>query len=143
MMFLFIRIEEYPLEIEYVKEERTILGCRIVDIDYFMKRSMSLQLKHSKRCTSGYLQLIKEERVGLQSRFILKCNFCEKDLDIYNEEPSNEKSSTLNKAVVWGTLATGSTYSHTDKLFSVLNIPFISKYSFYKIQRELSTVKIS
>ncbi|KAF2891176.1 hypothetical protein ILUMI_14997, partial [Ignelater luminosus] len=43
-------------------------------------------------------------------------------------------------AVVWATLATGSTYTHGAELFSVLDVPFLSSNMFYNIQRELGEV---
>ncbi|KAF2892022.1 hypothetical protein ILUMI_14151, partial [Ignelater luminosus] len=51
------------------------------------------------------------------------------------EDPN--KKPVLNKAVVWATLATGRTYTHSAELFSVLDVPFLSSNMFYDIQREL------
>ncbi|CAG9771359.1 unnamed protein product [Ceutorhynchus assimilis] len=64
---------------------------------------------------------------------------CGKEIKISNENPGHE-ASVLNKAVVWATIATGSTHTHTSEFLSIMDIPGQSNSLFYKIQRQLSGV---
>ncbi|KAF2898662.1 hypothetical protein ILUMI_07511, partial [Ignelater luminosus] len=50
----------------------------------------------------------------------------------------DQTSAVINTAAVWGTLATGSTFQHTNEFLSVLNIPSLSGTMFYTIQEDLS-----
>lgn len=120
--------------------DKKILGCRIVDMDYFLKKVMYLQVQHSKRCTGGILEIQKEKREGLKGTLLFECNMCNKVITLCNEEPNKDSRSTLNRAAVWGCIATGSTYSHMQEFFSILDIPPPSKYMFHTVQRELSEV---
>lgn len=113
-------------------------GFRVIDIDWFLKTTLTVQTRHNQICTGGRLLFTKEVKQGLKSTFILRCNACEKLVSLFSEDPN--KKSIANKAAVWGTLATGSTYTHSAELFSVLDIPFLSPNTFYGIQTELSEV---
>lgn len=102
---------------------------------------MRLQVDHNKTCTGGRLQVNKEYRVGLKSTFVVKCNACEKEIGISNEDLS-KKDSVLNRAAVWGTLSVGSTFTHLSEFLSVMDIPGLSSCAFYTIQRHLNDVSI-
>ncbi|XP_018566989.1 uncharacterized protein LOC108907691 isoform X2 [Anoplophora glabripennis] len=117
--------------------DKKLLGCRIVNIDYFLKKSMSLQMLHNQNCSGGSLEIAGEKRQGLKSTFILKCNVCDEEVEICNEEPTLDNESTLNKAAAWATACTGSTYKHMTEFFNVLDIPCLSRNSFVAIQKEL------
>ncbi|KAJ8969611.1 hypothetical protein NQ317_001975 [Molorchus minor] len=133
------RIMENKLEVEVEKDMEKLSGCRIVEIDYFLKNVMNLQIRHNKRCTGGRLSISGENRCGLRSTYVFKCNVCDKELSISNEDPK-KSTSIINRAAVWATLSTGSTYTHSAEFFSILDIPTISANMFYQVQRELSEV---
>lgn len=109
----------------------SVYGYRIVDISYFIKSLINLQHHPGKKCTSGMLIPFNEEQDGLLFAIIFECNLCEKEVRKYTEDPNKK---IMNTACVWGTLATGSTFSHTEELFSVMNIPMMSYRKFNEIQ---------
>lgn len=139
-LFSIFSIDAYPLEVEYVEDIQNLCGFRIVDIDYFLKKSITLQAHHNRKCTAGRLEIIKEKRQGLHSTFLLQCTSCNEVISISNENGKVLETSMLNRAAVWATLATGSTYSHMLEFFSILDIPSISSNMFYNLQRNLSNV---
>jgi len=75
--------------------------------------------------------------VGLSSSFIFQCNICHETETIHSESPTEKK---VNKAAVWGALSTGSTYSHMNEFFSVLDIPPMNGNMFFETQRDLGHV---
>ncbi|KAF2903737.1 hypothetical protein ILUMI_02445 [Ignelater luminosus] len=100
------QISNTQLCIESEEPKNTLDGYRVVEINYLLQQAMRAQVDHSRSCTGGYLQFLKELRTGFSSKFIYKCNACDKELSIKSEDSPSE----VNKAVVWGTLATGSTF---------------------------------
>lgn len=56
--------------------------------------------------------------------------------------PTPDNKSSLNKAAVWATISTSSTYMHMAEFLSILDIPCVSGNSFFTIQRELGEVNI-
>ncbi|KAF2888978.1 hypothetical protein ILUMI_17195 [Ignelater luminosus] len=133
-----VRIDEHQLEVELVEDPNKLNGFRVVDIEWFLKTTLTVQTRHNRICTGGRLLFTKEIKRGLKITFILKCNTREKEISLFSEDPN--KKPVVNKAVVWATLATGSTYTHSAELFSVLDVPFLSSNIFYDIQRELGGV---
>lgn len=117
----------------------TLDGYRIVNIDYFFRKTITLQTNHSRKCTAGNLVIDSEKQCGLSSTFTLKCSACDMIFTLSNEEPGAEKQ-VLNKAAVWGTLASGGSYSHLAELLSCLEIPTVTGNMFFDIQRNLGTV---
>lgn len=113
----------------------------MVDIDYFLQRTIYLQSDHNKNCTGGRLEIIEEIRTGLHSEFIFECNMCKKTLTVPSEKPGGTK--IINQAAVWGTLATGSTYAHLAEQLSTMDIPPLSRRMFYNTQRSLGKVPIT
>lgn len=129
----------HNLEIEKDDSKKLQMGYRIVDIAFLMSKAMTVQATHSRICTGGMLQFKSEDRKGLVSTLIYKCNICDKEIFIKTEDPKNE---IINKALVWGTLATGSVYEHTSELLSILDIPSMSRNMFFNVQRQLGSVSI-
>lgn len=127
-------------ETEDKKEPAVITGNRVVDLQYVLNWSVDLQYKHSKICTCGKIFLKEENRWGLGLVSCLKfgCTMCDKEYTYYTEDVS--KKSKINFGFVWGTLATGSTFGHSQELFSVMDIPPMTLYHFKKIESELGDV---
>ncbi|KAF2883607.1 hypothetical protein ILUMI_22574 [Ignelater luminosus] len=130
------QISNTQLCIESGEPKNTFDGYRVVEINYLLQQEMRAQVDHSRSCTGGYLQFLKELRTGFSSKFIYKCNACDKELSIKSED----SPSGVNKAVVWGTLATGSTYAHLVEFFSVLGVPTMSGNMFFEYQKQLGSV---
>lgn len=125
---------------EKAEEVQNISGYRIVNIDYLLKNSMFLQSNHNKKCTGGRLEYLKENRNGLVSTFTYKCDMCNNEFSFATEDPHKNTKSVVNTAAVWGTLSTGSTYAHLSEFLSVLDIPRLTSYMYYQIQRKLGFV---
>ncbi|KAJ8973884.1 hypothetical protein NQ317_019297 [Molorchus minor] len=117
-------------------ENNIITGQRIVDLNYVLKWALSLQAEHSKICSTGNMQLVRENRFGLVSQLHFRCNVCNYEAIKHTEDPENIKSK-INYGAVWGTLATGSTYTHLKEQLSVLDIPSLSYRLFHRIEIEI------
>lgn len=129
---------KHELEVEHIPPEKSpIDGNRIVDINLVFNRLITLSERHARSCSFGNLSITKEVIKGLESCIYLKCNLCDRTYQCH----TFDKSFDINKACVYGTLATGSTHGHTEELFSVMNIPTLSKKTFYALQDDLSTVR--
>lgn len=104
---------------------------------------MDMQYKHSKICTGGKLYVASERRrgKGLVSTITFKCTVCEAVLEYDTENPKNNVSA-INYGAVWGTLATGSSYTHMEEFFSCLDIPVMSDSMFYEIENEIGKVSV-
>lgn len=148
--FSFISENEYndvtsqELYYEVEKEPEvapTIFGNRIVDLKYVLNWSVNLQYEHSKICTSGRLVVKEEIRwgTGLVSKIIFKCTMCPKEYTYFTEDP-NKQVSKINYGAVWGTLSTGSTFSHLKEMLSVMDVPPMTLYTFKQIENELAGV---
>ncbi|XP_031333159.1 uncharacterized protein LOC116182246 [Photinus pyralis] len=130
-------INNSKLDVEVEEHVPKLHGYRIVDIEYILRQTVTLQSEHSKKCTGGMLVLQEEIQKGLVSRFVYRCNICEKTKIVYSENPEKE---IINRATVWGTLATGSTFAHTSEFLSILDIPPMRGNMFFDIQRNLGDV---
>jgi len=126
------------LDAEKTEPSNIISGNRIVNINFLLSWAMTLQVEHSKRCTSGTLILESEKRVGLTSKFIFVCNTCEAKIVKCSEDPN--KKSVVNYGAVWGTLTNGSTYTHLSDLLTRMDVPPMAGKTFQKIETELSQV---
>lgn len=118
-----------------------LTGNRIVELGYVLQWAMRLQYEHSKICTLGKILLIEEIRKGhgLVSWLVFECTVCLKKYRFSTENP-NKKSSTINTGAVWGTLATGSTYTHLTELLSCMDIPAMPPGQFYESEKKLGEV---
>lgn len=121
--------------------EKKIEGNRIVQLGFVLKWAMRLQYDHSKTCTGGLLYASNEIRrgLGLVSHIVFNCTMCDVEIIKSTENPALPKS-VINNGAVWGALGTGSTYGHLEEQLSCMNIPSLNKYTFYKIEKELSEV---
>ncbi|KAF2897311.1 hypothetical protein ILUMI_08863 [Ignelater luminosus] len=141
------RVSQHNLTYEKEEDQCKIEGYRFVEMNYFLKKALSLQSLHNIKCTSGKLEYSSEKRSGLVSVYTLKCNICDREEHLATEKPqtSEEKSnnhSTINTAAVWCTLSTGSSYTHLTESLSVMNVPPLGGTVFFKIQRELGDAVI-
>lgn len=129
-----------PPELDF---EKTIAGNRIVNLGYVLQWATKLQYNHAKKCSAGILYPFKEinRGLGLVSYIEFRCTMCDEEI-VHSTENPNKVASEINIGCVWGTLSTGSTYGHTEELFSAMNIPPLNKYMHYKLEGTLEKVCI-
>lgn len=114
----------------------------MVELGYVLKWAIQMQYFHSKKCT-GLLIPTKEESKGhgLFRHIHFKCTACNVETVRATENPN--KTSDLNVGAVWGTLATGNTFSHLEEQLACMNIPPMTKPTFQRIETELGEVNIT
>ena len=140
-------LEEYEMftEAETVTVNK-VDGRRIVELEFFTNEILKLQYIHSQRCTLGLVSVVGEKRLGLAAILTLKCSMCNTTWvkstvqDVDQIKRTKSTAINLNKSVVWGTLSSGSTFTKTEELLSILNIPMISKRLFIKIEQNLEEI---
>ncbi|KAK9696346.1 hypothetical protein QE152_g31959 [Popillia japonica] len=125
-----------PLEMEADEEYKPLgdlMGRRIVDLAHLLTEYEKV-IKYPTKCTRGRMKFTKEFRSGLVTKLYFYCDNCEKQMIICSES----ESKSVNNAVAWGSLSTGIGYCQCDKLFGVLNIPFMASKTYSK---EVAKVK--
>ncbi|KAK5639970.1 hypothetical protein RI129_010781 [Pyrocoelia pectoralis] len=82
----------------------------------------------------GKMNFFKEQRNGFRSQFIFKCDICERRICVTSHVPEDD----INFAFVWGITSIGAGYSQGEELFSVLNVPFMTKRKYKKVESLVS-----
>lgn len=112
-------------------------GRRVIDFDYFLKWIITAQAVHS-RCCLGILCPYQEVVESMASTLWLMCNVCSIVVKGSSEEPSS--GTRLRFSTSWAILNTGSTYAMAQEFFSFLDIPFMSRSSFFKDETAMDTI---
>lgn len=120
-----------------IPHEKLIHGWRIVDYGYFIKWLTLAQVTHSQHRV-GVLWPIQEDCKSMVSTVLLKCNVCSKVVKGSSEKPKSNKR--LRHCLGWAILRSGGTFSQTQELFSMLNMPFLSHFSFNKDEVAMDNV---
>lgn len=115
----------------------SIHGRRIVEYNYFVKWLTMAQAVHSQKC-KGLLRTYHEDFRSMVSTLYLKCNVCGKIVSGNSEKPACKKK--LRCSFEWAILCSGGTFTIAEELFSFLNMPFISKSSFFKDESSMDGV---
>lgn len=76
----------------------------------------------------GVLCMNQEHYKSMASTMWFKCDECGALFKLRTEEPSERPK--LRKSIVWGTLCSGGTYTHTKQLFSFCDLPFMPLKTF-------------
>lgn len=102
-------------------------GNRIVNLNTFLE-DLKLISEHNDAfgCTLKNLNLIKEKRLGLNSKLFFICNMCNVELTIHTCK-NNNKSINLNYAAVSANTGIGIGYSQINELLGVLDVPCMSQ----------------
>lgn len=133
----------HPLCLEKAEDTPPSLmsGNRIVELGYVLDWAMKLQYEHSKICTLGRLSIMEEIRksMGLVSTIVFHCSMCPRRYTFNTENPERPVS-LINTGAVWGTLATGSTYSHLSELLACMDIPPMPDRQFSNIESSIGEV---
>lgn len=126
-------IESHELSYEKVPVfcSSTILsGYRVIDFGYVLNQLSDMFTKHFINCQLGNLFLRNERRKGLHSILQFSCNKCS-----YTYQIHTEKEERINKAMVWGTVCSGSTYTQIDCILSSMDVPMATDKTFTRIER--------
>jgi len=103
----------------------------------------NLGKNHAEICTGGMLSVYKEKRIGLYTEACLRCNMCNREYCISSDPGRKKPKPEINKLALYGTVASGATFSHVDELFKFMEIPFISQSAAKKLNDHLSDVSKS
>lgn len=103
-----------------------ICGHRIVDIDILISVFAVLCCPV---CFNEKLSLIEDSQFGLCSNFLLKCNKCSFTKGFASSKKVNNENE-INILVVYALRLIGKGYTAGKKLFSMLDMPFISRATF-------------
>lgn len=136
MNFYSLDEENLPdlcVEVENASSLKTPLtGNRVVDIGYFIEQVRKLYV-HDSSCTMGKMVFDNEIRKGLVSNITFRCNVCNLQLQLKTQNCDND----INRSLVWGISSVGGGYSQADELFSLLNVPIMSKKTYKKEEGSL------
>lgn len=58
----------------------------------------------------------------------------------FDTENPNRPDLLINTGAVWGTMATGSTYSHFSELVSCMDVPTMPEKMFYELENKSGEV---
>lgn len=103
-----------------------LCGNRIMDIEILVS---VFAILCCPLCFQNKLSLIEDSRFGLCSNFELKCRNCPFSKGFTSSKKVN-KSSAINTLAVYALRIIGKGYAGGQKLFSMLDIPFLSKGTF-------------
>jgi hypothetical protein len=114
------------IEINYFKIE----GRRIINLNYFFESLKSLKHHPRFNCGFEFNEIISEKKIGFNSPFPLKCKFCGNINILYSDNPNTTHTNVTTAA------ASGASYSCLDELSTALDIPPISKKTFFRHQNK-------
>lgn len=72
------------------------------------------------------------------STLVLKCLTCDSIITGKTENP--DQKHQIRKSAVWGTIAAGETYAHTQEFLAHLDIPFIANNTFNADMQEMNDI---
>lgn len=113
-------------------------GNRLVDIDFYTRKLLVLQQRHSQKCTCGLLQPVREEKLqkkGFVSTIVLMCNMCDLKINISTQKCEN----VLDQSIVLGTIASGNTFTSMSDIAASMDLPLMSESNFREIQTTMYT----
>lgn len=135
-MHHFFRIPSRAIKTSHFSVEddewQSISGRRLVDIDHYLRCIFGLFTIHLQLCPTPDFIIVEESYRAMISTVLIKCKTCDK-LYTVNSENTNTHHST-KKAAVWGTLASGSSFAHTEELFAYMGVPFMSFQTYQKTE---------
>lgn len=118
-----------------------ISGRRIVDIGYFFKQLKEMEHESLFKCNYSHLNLLRERRKGLASRFLFECELCKKKFELSSDNPSNvmpeRERVEINLAATSGMVACGIGYSQFEEIMSAMDIPVFNEKFYAKTQNKI------
>lgn len=106
-------------------------GRRLVNISAFLKKIKEFSRHNQKYgCSIDNMQIINEKRIGMLSKFTVKCNFCNEKAVISTDDDSQE-SLDINMSAVSGAMAIGIGFSQMEEFLAAVDVPvmFAKLYS--------------
>lgn len=125
-----------PIECEIDKAFQNIndvlFGRRVVNLGHLLREYEKI-VHHSRYCTMGRMQFVKETRNGLVSQLYFYCDNCEKERIICTDP---EGPGAMNMDAIWGSTAIGIGHSQCEEFLGVLDVPFMSvaKYNTHLVK---------
>ena len=113
-------------------------GRRIVDILH-VAQQFAIMGQHSKKCTYGKFELVREIKSGFYSTLIHTCNMCKGEFRV-TTDPAVENPDIINEAAVWGALSIGIGRSQMEELFNIMEVPVMSAEKFRRHEIEVGKV---
>lgn len=120
------------------KPKLDITGNRIVDILHLFSEFQKVS-SHCERfgCTLNNMELINENRDGLMSKFVLKCNMCCDHFIISTTK--QDGTLNLNDRAVSGIMSIGGGFYNLEEFLSSLDIPCMSSKAYRKSHGSVSS----
>lgn len=116
-----------------INTDSGLCGNRIFDLNTLIT---VFSLLCCPLCLEADLTLVEDSKLGLSSNFSLKCKKCN-FVSGFSSTKKLNKLNELNTLMVYGLRLIGAGYSAGNKLCSLLNLPFLSKYAFRKQEEKL------
>lgn len=82
--------------------------------------------------------MLQENYQALFSTLWFKCNVCSTLFKVASEKPAPKPM--LRRAMVWGTLCSGGTFSYTKELLAFCDIPFMAQTTFVADEMEMDSI---
>ncbi|KAB0791199.1 hypothetical protein PPYR_02999 [Photinus pyralis] len=117
----------------------SIDGLRVVDLQKFIESLKTLST-HSTLfgCSLVNLQVVKELKVGYQTKLTFKCDMCGFSKSIYTC-PESPQSVDVNTSAVTAVMNVGGGYTQLVNITGAMNIPSLSFSLYKKIHSEICT----
>lgn len=116
--------------------EFIVSGRRIVDIGNFFQNVITFRHLELFSCTNEHLVIAGEQRIGLESKFILACKMCNARKTVSSDNP---QLMNINEASVLGTVATGGGYSQLREFLAICDIPQMGPHLYTRTEKMMSS----
>ena len=110
---------------------------RVVDIYSVIEQSRKLEC-HTRVCPkSGRFTFLKERRVGLHSKFVYRCNKCNRKRIIHS---AKESPKEVNSSLVAAVYSIGKGYDHLEELLTGIDVPSLAYATFQRLENFIGKV---
>lgn len=111
---------------------------RIVDIGHLITEARKLEGHEcTKNPRNGHFSFQKEVHNGLHSTLHFKCYSCDNTKQIETVTAGPEE---LNNSAILGLLAIGKGHEHGDELTTFLDVPFMARNTYTKVEERVGDV---
>lgn len=116
-------------------------GRYLVDISFMWNEIHRIFDDHARgiECQFKYWQLVNFRRRGLLTQLFFKCQMCNYEASFWTEPMDSEKSD-INAAAAAGCVKVGIGYTQMEKLFTAMNIKYMSEKTYVKNRDHKKTV---
>lgn len=103
----------------------------------FILRQYETILDHRRTCTSGRMAFDRETVTGLYSELRFACTACGANATVKTQPDGAER---VNKAAVWGNVASGSNFFQMKEFLALLNVKGPSANYYRKLEENIGQV---